>query len=163
MPNITVQKSTSTEPQGPAPQRGWDPFRSMRDLMRWDATRWDPFAEIVPRIAFEGQEFLPAFDVKETPEAFLINADMPGIKQEELDVKVTDNRLTIEGKREAEKTEKGEHYYASERSFGSFARSFTLPQGVQADKIEAKLTNGVLSIQIPKKPEAQPKRISVKT
>jgi HSP20 family protein len=161
MANITVQKTTEAQP--PVIQRAWDPFKGIRDLMRWDMTRWDPFAEIGPSFAVEGIQFMPPFDVKETPEAFLISADLPGIKQEDVEVKVADNRLTIEGKREAEKTEKGEHYYSVERSFGRFTRAFTLPQGTLGDKIEAKLADGVLSIVIPKKPEAQPKKIPVKT
>lgn len=158
MANITIQKTPGV---GREP-RAWDPFKNMRDLMRWDLARWDPFVELAQE--WKGTEigFSPAFDVKETPESFVIHADMPGMKSEDLDVKITENRLTIEGKREAKKTEKGERYFTYERTFGSFARAFTLPAGVEADKIAAQLTDGVLSLTIPKKPEVQPKQIDVK-
>jgi HSP20 family protein len=76
-------------------------------------------------------------------------------------VQLSDNRLSISGKRESEKTEQGETYYTSERSYGSFTRSFTLPEGVDRDKLRAELKNGVLNVVAPKRPEAQPKKISV--
>lgn len=78
--------------------------------------------------------FSAAFEVKETKEAFIFKADLPGIKAEDLDVVLTQNRLTIRGKREAEKSEKGETFYTFERSYGSFARSFTLPEGVDSKR-----------------------------
>ena len=89
--------------------------------------------------------------------------DVPGIKQADLDVSLTGNRLTITGKREAEKEDKGDTYYTYERSYGSFTRSFTLPEGVNASAIRADLHDGVLSVVLPKTPEAQPKKIPVST
>ncbi len=138
-------------------EREWDPFRTMRDVLRWD-----PFSESSPRWFGEELGFAAAFEVKETAEAFIFKADLPGIKAEDLDVKLTQNRLTISGKREAEKTEKGETFYTFERSYGSFARSFTLPEGTLGEKIDADLKDGVLTVTLPKKPEAQPKQINVK-
>lgn len=76
---------------------------------------------------------------------------------------VTGNRLTVSGKREAEKEDKGERYYSYERSYGSFTRSFTLPEGADTDKLRASLEKGVLAITVPKKPEVQAKKIAVKT
>ncbi|HEY5373189.1 MAG TPA: HSP20 family small heat-shock protein, partial [Polyangiaceae bacterium] len=105
--------------------------------------------------------FSPDFDVKETKEGFVFRADVPGIKDADLDVRLTQNRLSISGKRESEKEEKGDTFYTSERSYGSFTRAFTLPQGVDADKIKAELKEGVLTLMVPKKPEAQPKKIDV--
>ncbi len=160
MANVAVQKRPDTSVQ-PA-QRAWDPFQTMRDLMRWDWMRLDPFAELAPQWKTDEAGFTPAFDVKETANAFPIHADLPGMKPEDLDVKITENRLSIEGKREAKKSEKGERFYTYERTFGSFTRSFTLPAGVAADKIDAQLSEGVLSITIPKKPEVQPKQVDVK-
>ena len=158
MANIAVQKEAQTKPAAPVTAREWwDPFRTMRELMRWD-----PFAEVVPRWPTEEAAFTAAFEVKETKDAFLFKADLPGIKSEDLDIKLTQNRLSVSGKREAEKTEKGDTFYTFERSFGSFTRSFTLPEGVDAEKIEADLKDGVLTLKLPKKPESLPKQISVK-
>ena len=159
MGSITVQKETG--PQAPVPARQltreWDPFRAMRELLHWE-----PFVEMAPSFrAFEGTAFSPHFDVKETKEGFVFTADVPGVKEGDLDIRLTQNRLSISGKRESEKTEKGDQFYATERSYGSFTRAFTLPDGVQADKINAELKGGVLTLMIPKKPEAQPKKIEV--
>lgn len=159
MSNIAVQRDTSNQPLSPAryAARDWDPFRAMRDLLRWE-----PFAELGSGFgALEGVVFSPAFEVKETKEGFVFRADVPGVKDADLDVKLTQNRLSISGKRESEKTEKGDTFYATERSYGSFTRSFTLPDGVEADKIRAELKEGVLTLSIPKKPESQPKKIAV--
>lgn len=155
MANIAVHKEPQTKPT--RPEREWDPFRTMRDIMRWD-----PFSELAPRWFGEEIAFNAAFEVKETKDAFVFKADLPGIKAEDLDVKLTQNRLTVSGKREAEKTEKGDTFYTYERSYGSFTRSFTLPEGVAAEKIDADLKDGVLTVTLPKKPEAQPKQIAVK-
>jgi HSP20 family protein len=154
---VAIQRET--KPQAPAARiaREWDPFRRMRDLMRWD-----PFVELSQTWpAFEEATFAPAFDVKETKEGFVFTADLPGVADKDLQVQLSENRLSVSGKRESEKTEQGETYYATERSYGSFTRSFTLPEGVDRDKLRAELKSGVLSIIVPKRPEAQPKKISV--
>lgn len=91
----------------------------------------------------------------------MFRADVPGAEDSDLDVKLTQNRLSISGKRESEKSEKGDTFYTNERSYGSFTRSFTLPEGVDADKIRAELKEGVLTLSIPKRPEVQPKKIAV--
>ena len=106
-------------------------------------------------------DFVPHFDVKETKDAYVISADLPGVKDEDLNVSLNGNLLTISGTREEEHQEAGESYYAMERSHGSFARSFTMPDGVDGDSVTADLKQGVLTVRIPKKPEAQPKRIAI--
>jgi len=159
MSNIAIQRENGNQPALPARYlaRDWDPFRAMRDLLRWE-----PLAEFAPSFAgFESAVFSPAFEVKETKEGFVFRADVPGVKDADLDVKLTQNRLTVSGKRESEKVEKGDTYYTSERSYGSFTRAFTLPDGVDADQIRAELKEGVLTLTVPKKPESQPKKISI--
>jgi HSP20 family protein len=128
----------------------------MRELFRWD-----PFtaSSSWPLAATAG--FAPDFDVKETKESFVFTADLPGVADKDVQVQLSDNRLSISGKRESEKTEQQETYFASERSYGSFTRTFVLPEGVDADKAHAQLKNGVLSVAVPKRPEAQPRKISV--
>jgi HSP20 family protein len=107
--------------------------------------------------------FVPDFEVKETKEGFLFKADVPGIKEKDLEVTMTGDRLTITGKREAETKETTDTYYACERSYGSFTRSFTLPEGTgSGDRIHAELHQGVLTLLVPKKPELQPRRIELK-
>jgi HSP20 family protein len=135
----------------------FEPFRLMRELFGWDPFReMTSFAPLGAPAAFN-----PDFEIKETKEGFVFKADVPGIKEQDIEIAMTGNRLTVSGKREAEKQEKTETYYAYERSYGSFARAFTLPDGVDAEKVKAELKDGVLTIFAPKKPETQPKKIAV--
>ncbi|WP_437744405.1 Hsp20/alpha crystallin family protein [Sorangium sp. So ce1504] len=119
--------------------RRFDPFRSVWDLMRWDLfrdlMRWDPFGE-VPR--FErpwGTSYLLEMEVKETPDAFVIHADVPGVEEKDIDVSIAGNVLTVSGKREEEARDEGDQYVSHERSYGSFCRSFTLPEGSDAENV----------------------------
>jgi HSP20 family protein len=130
----------------------------MRDLMRWD-----PFAEMFPTVnRLESVTFAPRFEVKETKDAYVFKGDLPGIDEKDLDITLTGNRLTVSGKREAEQRQENDTYYAYERSYGSFSRSFTLPEGADFEHCEADLSNGVLTLSVPKRPEHQPKKISLK-
>jgi HSP20 family protein len=153
MANITLRKGA---PETPAlvPER--DPFRMMRDLFGWE-----PFRELLPAWRLEPMTFVPAFEVRETPEAYKFMADLPGVKENELEVQLTGNRITISGKREAEIDEKKESCFVYERSYGMFTRTFALPDGVDVDHVVARLENGVLTIVVPKKPEVQPKKIAI--
>ena len=83
------------------------------------------------------------------------------MREEDLEISLTGNRLAISGHREQEKREQGETYYASERSYGAFSRAFTLPEGTDADNVKADLKNGVLQVTVPKKPEVQPRKIAI--
>jgi HSP20 family protein len=108
-----------------------------------------------------GGEFSARFDVKETRDAYVLRADLPGVKEDAVEVSLNGNLLTISGKREVEHREEGDQFYALERSHGTFTRSFALPDNVDAEAIAAELKNGVLTVQIPKKPEAQPRKIAI--
>jgi HSP20 family protein len=135
----------------------WDPFRLMRDMMRWD-----PFREMSPIWnRGTGDMFVPAFEVRENQSAILVRADLPGVKAEDLEVTLTGNRLQISGRREAEQASESDTVYTLERSYGTFARAFTLPESVDANQISTDLKDGVLTVVLPKKPEAQPKRIAI--
>lgn len=139
--------------------REFDPFERMRELMGFD-----PLEQMSRMLAGRepaGYTFIPAFEVKETPDAFIFKADVPGVQERDLDITLTGDRLTISGRREVEKREENERYYTYECSYGTFSRSFTLPEGVDADKIDANLHSGVLTVRLPKAPEVQPKRISL--
>jgi len=134
----------------------WDPFRVMRDVLRWD-----PFHELEAAAGGDYGLFSPSFDVKENKDGYVFRADLPGVREEDLDIALTGNRLTISGKREQERHEQGDTYYASERSYGSFSRAFTLPDGTDAENVKADLKNGVLEVIVPKKPEVQPRKIAI--
>lgn len=85
-----------------------------------------------------------------------------GVKESDVDITRTGNCLTVSGKRESEREDAGDTYYAYERAYGSFTRSFTMPEGIDADHIHAELKDGVLMVAVPKKPDAQPKKINLK-
>ena len=155
MANIIRKNGQEVTPSGGT----WDPFRVVRDVFRWD-----PFREFEAALGGEYRSlgsFVPTFDVKETKEGYVFRADLPGVKDEDLDVSLTGNRLTISGHREQETREQGDTYYTTERSYGSFSRTFTLPNGTDGENISAELKNGVLLVNVPKKPEVQAKRITI--
>ena len=135
----------------------WDPFRMMDTLLRWEPFRYDT------GLAFRGAggEFTPRFDVKETKDAYVIKADLPGVKQDGVEVSVNGSLLTVSGKREDEQRAEGEQYFTYERSYGSFSRSFSLPDTADPQNVTADLKDGVLVVQVPKRPEAQPKKITI--
>jgi HSP20 family protein len=154
MSDIIVRRHNADRPTNIEPAASWDPWRTMRALMSWD-----PFREMAtfPALPESGLAFNAAFDVKETKDAYLFRADLPGIKDKDLEVTMTGNRLNVSGKREEEKEEKSDRYYTYERNYGSFSRSFTLPDGADVDKLRASLDQGVLTISVPKKPRGAAK------
>jgi HSP20 family protein len=105
----------------------------------------------------------PALDVAETPETFVVKAEIPGVEAKDIDISVTGNTLTLKGEKHEEKEEKGKTWHRVERSYGSFCRTVTLPVPVKADRIEAESRDGVLTVTVPKSVEAMPKKIAVKT
>jgi HSP20 family protein len=155
MSNVAVQKKENADTPTVA-RRDWDPLRLMRDMLRWD-----PFREMAPVLAVEPTSFSPAFEVKETADSFVFKADLPGIKEQDIEVRLAGNRLTIAGKREAEKEDKGETFYAYERTYGTFSRTFTLPDQTDIANVKAEVKNGELTVVVPKTPAAVAKRIPV--
>jgi HSP20 family protein len=140
------------------PTQTWDPFRLMDTLLRWD-----PFREGRGWAARGMDNYYPHFDVKETPDGYWFTADLPGVKEGDLDISVTGNVLTVSGKREEERVEENAQYYAMERGHGQFTRSFSLPDGADTGNVKADLKDGVLQIQLGKRSEVQPKKISIGT
>jgi HSP20 family protein len=137
---------------------GWDPFRTMQELLRWD-----PFGERdLLRAGGPGIfGFVPAFDVKETEDSYVLRGDMPGLREEDVEIALTGNTLAIRGRREEEKRDERDRYHAVERMSGEFSRSFVLPEGTDPDGVSADLKNGVLTITVPKRPDVQPRRIEL--
>ena len=110
----------------------------------------------------EQSRYAPAMDVRETDDAYIVEADVPGLNKEDVHIEVADNVLTIKGERKDEKEEKDKNYHRIERMFGSFARSVALPAGFDASRVSAKFDNGVLTVSLPKPEERKPRRIEVK-
>ena len=129
-----------------------DPFALARELLSWDPLFGDR------RIS----AFAPAFEVKETNDAFVLKADLPGVAEADIDINVHNNVLTVSGTRQAEERKEGESYALYERQFGSFSRSFSLPDMADGERIEAKLEAGVLTLVVGKKAEAKPRKIALK-
>jgi HSP20 family protein len=159
MSDITVRKNGDTKPATITRprQETWEPFRVIGDLMAWD-----PFREMTPLTTMP-QAFMPSFEIKETKEAYVFKADVPGVKRDDIAVSLTGTRLTVSGKREEERKEQGDTFYAYERTYGDFQRAFTLPENVDGDAVNADLDGGVLTITVRKKPEAVAKKIEVQT
>jgi HSP20 family protein len=152
----------------------WNPFREMEELMesplrelaearpsmmglfgRWPA--WPGMKE-----AMLVTEWLPRVDVMETEKEFLVKAELPEVKKEEFKVTVEKGIISITGERKLEKEEKGKKYHRIERAYGRFERSFALPERTTAEGITSEFKEGVLTVHLPKKPEAKPKAVEVK-
>ena len=139
----------------------WDPFREMEDM-------FDRYTKAVGWPRRGSQELMatgdwsPRVDISETDHEFIIKAEIPEVKKEDVKVTVDNNVLTIRGERKQEKEEKGKKFHRVERYYGSFARSFTLPENVDQAKIDASFKEGMLNLKLPKTEEAKAKEIEVK-
>ena len=166
---VKTEKSTASMPQV------LRPFESLRrEVDRlfddfaggiWRSPFGRSFFDIEPALRTQSVlTAIPAVDVTETDKAYDIAAELPGMDEKNIEVKFADGVLTIKGEKREEKEEKNKDYYLSERNFGSFQRSFQVPSGVDTDKIDASLKNGVLTVTLPKSTEAQKaeKKITVK-
>ncbi|MBA3904856.1 MAG: molecular chaperone Hsp20 [Rhodocyclaceae bacterium] len=170
---VPVKAEAKPASEAGAPQV-WHPFETLRrevDRLFQDFGRGlgrSPFSRspfsLEPFWQRESSIAAPAVDVVEKDNAYEIRADLPGIDEKDLEVQLVNGNLTIKGEKKQEKEEKKENYYLSERQFGFFQRSFAVPEGVDTAKIEADFKKGVLTITLPKKPEAQKpaKKIDVK-
>jgi HSP20 family protein len=107
------------------------------------------------------RRWIPAMDVAETDDHFVLRTDLPGLSENDVKIEVDDKVLTISGERKSEHEQKSEGYRRVERSFGSFSRSLTLPEGVDADAIQANFDNGVLEVQIPKPEQHKPRTVEI--
>jgi len=115
------------------------------------------------RVAEREFEFTPAVDVVEHEDKFIVKADLPGMKKEDLDITFVEGRLTLKGEKKQETEIKEENYHRIERYSGSFRRTIELPSSVDHEKVSASYRDGVLEITIPKKEEVKPKQIKVET
>jgi HSP20 family protein len=165
---VKTEKSTAAAPSP------WRPFEHLRQEIDrlfddFNGGFWRPS---FPRSFFDGPAgrreqtwpTMPAVDVSETDKGYEIKAELPGMEEKNIEVKLADGVLTIKGEKQEEKETKEKDYYVQERSFGSFQRTFQVPDNVDTNKIEANFKNGVLTVNLPKTAEAQKpaKKIEVK-
>ena len=141
----------------------WTPFRELEDI----STRLNRFFNETPARTTDGDglffaDWAPPVDIEETEKEYLIKAELPGIPKENVKVEMLDGVLTIEGERKTEKEEKNKKLHKVERSYGKFVRQFSLPNEVEAAKIQAEFKEGMLNVHLPKTAAAKPKAIEVK-
>lgn len=130
-----------------------EPFT--QDFNRLMNTFFGPSAEAAP------QRWVPPMDLVEVDDHFLLKADLPGMAEGDVSIEIQDNMLTLAGERRAEDEQRQRGWYRVERSFGRFSRSLTLPEGVNADAVEATFNRGVLEVRIPKPEQRQPRRVTI--
>ena len=110
-----------------------------------------------------GEAVLPAMDVRENDHHYAVTVELPGVRKEDVHVELDEGLLTIRGEKKSEREEKNEHCRYTERSYGSFSRSFRLPYDVDADRLDASFKDGVLSLTIPRTEQAKPRAIAIKS
>lgn len=137
----------------------WDPARELDTLQSEFNRLFDTFAGERPET--RSRRWVPAMDLAETGDHLVLRADLPGLSRDDVEIEMKDNVLTISGERRSESEEKADGYYRVERAMGSFSRSLTLPEGIDADGISADFTDGVLEVRIPKPEERKPHRIEI--
>ena len=143
----------------------WDPFKEMDELQRRLSSLWGgtPARRLeAGKESLTVAEWSPLVDITEDEKEYLLKAEVPEVKKEDLKVKVEDGTLSITGERQSEKEEKGKKFHRIERSYGSFVRSFSLPDDADADKVSAEFKDGVLLVHLTKNEKARPKSIDVK-
>jgi HSP20 family protein len=142
------------------PFKDWDPFRDLSEFQH----RLGSFFGHLPSKsdAMAASQWTPAVDIIEDDKEFVVKAELPELKKEDVQVTVENGVLTIHGERKIEKDEKSKRYHRIERSYGSFTRSFSLPEGADASKIRAEFKDGLLQIHMVKSETAKPKHIEVK-
>jgi HSP20 family protein len=155
MANLIRRNEGNRELSAPRTTSEWDPFRMMREMLRWD-----PLRDVEGGSLWE-RGFTPSFEVTESNDAYVFRADLPGVKEEDVEISLTGNRLTISGHREQERQEQNQQYHTAERTYGSFTRSFTLPEGTDQEHVQADMKSGVLTVNVPKRPEVQPRRVAI--
>ena len=138
----------------------WEPLRELSSLQN-EMNRLFNTVFDTPAPNGGARRWVPAMDLVETAEDFVLRADLPGMKQEDVKIEVEDNTLTISGERKAEHEAREEGFYRLERAFGTFSRSLTLPKGVNTEAVSASFANGVLEVHIPKPEDVKPRRIEI--
>ena len=142
----------------------WDPVREINSLQHEMNRMFNSFFD-TPAQGGGGaggeRRWLPAVDLVETDEFFVLRADLPGLSEEDVSIELENNVLTVSGERKAEHEERKEGWYRLERASGSFSRQLTLPEGVDPDGIVASFDRGVLEVRVPKPEQRKPRRVAI--
>ena len=140
----------------------WDPFRDMVTLReKMNRLFEDVFTGRGEDKELAASTWAPAVDIYETENELIMTAEVPGIEEKDIEIKIEDNTLSLRGERKFEKETKEENYHRIERSYGSFYRAFTLPNSIDPDRIQAEHENGVLKISMPKRQELKPRKVKI--
>jgi HSP20 family protein len=143
------------------PRWGITPWRPFRELEEWERRFDDLFGRSLWRLPVEERGWMPAVDVFEKEDRFVVKAELPGMKEDDIDVSAVGDTLSIKGEKKTETEIQEEGYYRCERGYGSFYRSIPIPSNVDANKIEASFEDGVLEVALPKSAKIKPKKIAV--
>jgi len=173
---VTVKKAAETKPPPVPAGGGWmQPIEDLRQEIEsvfdrfsrgWPSLSpsfrrlWetDPFKEMGFPGSISRLEIEPKVDVSETDTAYEVAAELPGLEEKDIEVTVADGMLSLKGEKKSEREEKKKDYHLTERSYGSFRRSFRIPESVEVDKISAKFAKGLLTVEMPKSKEAKAKQ-----
>ena len=140
----------------------WEPFRDLLTTQReFDRLFKEAFSPMSGETEVSTRSWAPPVDIYETEDAIVLKAELPGIDPKDVEVRVEDNTLYLKGERNYEKEVKEQNYHRIERSYGSFARSFSLPNSISAEKVKAEYKDGLLTLTMPKREEAKPKTIKI--
>ncbi len=140
----------------------WEPVRELNTIQGEINRLFNSFFD-TPVSAGEGsgRRWLPAMDLVEAGDHYVLRADLPGLSEDDVTIEVEDNVLTVSGERKAEHEQRGEGYHRLERAYGSFSRALTLPEGVDPESVQASFARGVLEVRIPKPEERKPRRVAI--
>lgn len=139
----------------------WDPARELGSLQGEMNRLFNSFFDAPAPGTGAAQRWIPAMDLVEDEEHYVLRADLPGMSEDNVNIELDGNVLTISGERQEESKSEHEGYHRMERSKGSFSRSLTLPEGIDADAISASFEKGVLEVRIPKPEERKPRRVAI--
>jgi HSP20 family protein len=137
----------------------WEPLREISSIQSEVNRLFNTFFD-TPVTATE-RRWVPAMDLVESEDHFVLRADLPGLTQDDVNVELEDNVLTVSGERKAEHEERKEGYHRVERAYGRFSRSLTLPDGIDPESVEARFENGVLEVRVPKPEQRKPQRVAI--
>ena len=140
----------------------WEPFRDLVTAQRdFDRLFRGAFSAQPGETELSTRSWAPPVDIYETEDAIVLKAELPGVDPKDVEVRVEDNTLYLKGERKFEKEVKEQNYHRVERSYGSFARSFSLPNSISTDQVKAEFKDGLLTLTMPKREEAKPKTIKI--
>jgi HSP20 family protein len=139
----------------------FEPFRDLTTQREYVRLLKEAFSPMSGETEVSTRSWAPPVDIYETEDAIVLKAELPGIDPKDVEVRVEDNTLYLKGERNYEKDVNEQNYHRIERSYGSFARSFTLPNSISAEKVKAEYKDGLLTLTMPKREEAKPKTIKI--